>query len=326
MNTEKLPHIQAFELSFLVKTVFGNLDLNCGLFYERLEIRMKASVEQFKDHSREFLNFRYVYPVISRRSEGISIGINLSPRKECNFDCPYCQVDRTAIEEKERVIDLDILKSEIEELFRICAGGDLFLNEKFSTTPKHLRTLKDIAVSGDGEPTTSRYFISVSELLLKFIADKKKETPDLHPVLITNAARLDHDDVFQMTLRYAEAGGGPWLKLDAGTEEEFRITSGSRISFHKIRDNIIRYASLHPAVLQTMIYLNAEGKESFHPERYSDCILEMKIKGAVFDHIQLYTLARKTAAEGLYPISETRMQEISELIGNKTGIPLKLYL
>ncbi|HNI28048.1 MAG TPA: hypothetical protein PLJ29_16925, partial [Leptospiraceae bacterium] len=281
---------------------------------------------QFADHSREFQNFRYVYPVISRRSEGISIGINLSPRKECNFDCPYCQVDRTVIEEKERVIDLNVLKLELEEMFEICDSGKLFLNEKFGTTPEHLRRLRDIAVSGDGEPTTSRYFLPVSELLLEFISEKKRKVPDLHPVLITNAARLDHDDVFQMALRYAELGGGPWLKLDAGTEEEFKTASGSRIPFHKIKDNIIRYASVHPAVLQTMIYLNSEGIESFHPERYSDCILEMQKSGARFSHIQLYTLARKTAVQGLSPVSEQRMNEISEIIGSRTGIPLKLYL
>jgi hypothetical protein len=37
----------------------------------------------------------YVYPVISRRAGGLSIGVNLNPDKVCNFDCPYCQVDRT---------------------------------------------------------------------------------------------------------------------------------------------------------------------------------------------------------------------------------------
>ena len=37
-------------------------------------------------------NFKFVYPTLSRRSKGISIGVNLNPDKVCNFDCIYCQV------------------------------------------------------------------------------------------------------------------------------------------------------------------------------------------------------------------------------------------
>ena len=47
-----------------------------------------------RDHSRLFEQNLYVYPVLSRRSRGISVGINLNPDKVCNFDCVYCQVDR----------------------------------------------------------------------------------------------------------------------------------------------------------------------------------------------------------------------------------------
>ena len=46
------------------------------------------------DHARLFEQNRFVYPVLSRRSGGISIGVNLNPDKICNFDCIYCQVDR----------------------------------------------------------------------------------------------------------------------------------------------------------------------------------------------------------------------------------------
>ena len=45
--------------------------------------------------SGRFDTNRFVYPVLSRRSGGISLGVNLNPDKVCNFDCIYCQVDRT---------------------------------------------------------------------------------------------------------------------------------------------------------------------------------------------------------------------------------------
>ena len=58
---------------------------------------MKAPViAAHGDHPRQFQEFQFVYPVVSRRSHGISIGLNTNPNKACNFDCVYCQVDRSA--------------------------------------------------------------------------------------------------------------------------------------------------------------------------------------------------------------------------------------
>ena len=50
----------------------------------------------FTAHPRSFEDFRYVYPVVSRRAGGISLGVNLNLDKTCNFHCIYCQVDRPA--------------------------------------------------------------------------------------------------------------------------------------------------------------------------------------------------------------------------------------
>src|SRR3954454_8145684 len=108
-------------------------------------------------HPRRFEENRFVYPVLSRRSEGISIGVNLNPDKVCNFDCIYCQVDRTTQSET-RFVELDQLLAELDDTLRLTASGDLFIHPKFADTPQHLRRLNDIAFSGDGEPTTYRNF------------------------------------------------------------------------------------------------------------------------------------------------------------------------
>ena len=44
------------------------------------------------DHSRDAAGLKYVYPVVSRRAEGVSVGINLNPNNACNWRCVYCQV------------------------------------------------------------------------------------------------------------------------------------------------------------------------------------------------------------------------------------------
>ena len=49
--------------------------------------QIESSWAAVRDHTRHFTDFTFVYPVISRRSRGLSIGVNLNPDKVCNFDC-----------------------------------------------------------------------------------------------------------------------------------------------------------------------------------------------------------------------------------------------
>src|SRR5439155_15185847 len=108
-------------------------------------------------HERTFEGNRFVYPVLSRRSGGLSVGVNLNPDKVCNFDCIYCQVDRTSQSETRFVATRQLL-AELQATLELAASGDLFQHPKFRDTPSQFRRLNDIAFSGDGEPTTYRNF------------------------------------------------------------------------------------------------------------------------------------------------------------------------
>src|SRR3954451_3804942 len=107
------------------------------------------------DHARLFEHNRFVYPVLSRRSGGISIGVNLNPDKICNFDCIYCQVDRRS-EAETPFVETDRLVGEVDAMFKLVRSGELYRDEKFSAVPPSLRRLNDVAFAGDGEPTTYR--------------------------------------------------------------------------------------------------------------------------------------------------------------------------
>src|SRR5512144_2663608 len=104
-------------------------------------------------HSRTLEGNRYVYAVLSRRSKGVSIGINLNPDKVCNFDCIYCQVDRTG-PPASREVDEAVLGEELESVLMRGRDGSLFLAPPFDRVPAETRRLADIAFAGDGEPTT----------------------------------------------------------------------------------------------------------------------------------------------------------------------------
>ena len=106
---------------------------------------------------------------MSRRSGGVSIGVNLNPDKYCNFDCVYCQVDRTVSGARVlRKLDLPRLREELDEMAELATGGRLFEGTRFSATPPDLRRLKDIALSGDGEPTVSPIFGEVVQICATF--------------------------------------------------------------------------------------------------------------------------------------------------------------
>ena len=104
----------------------------------------------FTDHNRPFFGLETVYPVVSRRAGGVSVGINLNQNNACNWACEYCQVPGL-VRGKAAPTDLNQLERELNFLL------DAVTQETFLETyvPVELRHLKDIAFSGNGEPTSS---------------------------------------------------------------------------------------------------------------------------------------------------------------------------
>ena len=121
-------------------------------------------MRQVSHHPRDWRGNLYVYPVISRRSRGLSIGINLNPDTACNFDCVYCQVDRTGTP-RIRAVDTDIVRDELQGMISVVRDASLFKDADFADVPADWRAIKDIAFSGDGEPTTCKHFATCVEMV-----------------------------------------------------------------------------------------------------------------------------------------------------------------
>jgi len=75
-----------------------------------------------EDHSRDSVDMRYVYPVISRRAGGVSVGINLNPNNACNWRCIYCQVPDLK-RGGPPPIDLALLERELSDFLRWAGSG-----------------------------------------------------------------------------------------------------------------------------------------------------------------------------------------------------------
>ncbi|MEN9947076.1 MAG: hypothetical protein RLZZ293_1462, partial [Pseudomonadota bacterium] len=120
----------------------------------------------FHDHSRHFNQCVYVYPVVSRRAQGVSLGINLNINNACNWRCIYCQVEGLQRGKPER-INLEQLATELDLMLNWIINGDFLI--KYA--PDGLQRFNDICLSGNGESTLSEDFLAVCEL----IALKRKQ-------------------------------------------------------------------------------------------------------------------------------------------------------
>jgi histidinol dehydrogenase len=176
-----------------------------------------------------------VYPVYSRRSKGLSVGINLFPdRKVCLFDCPYCEVFpfRAAAAFSPGRMETELLRTirEAEE----------------RSVP-----VRDLCFSGSGEPAMSPAFPAALESAARI---RDALVPEAALVLITNGTGLLGADLFEF-LRHAAAVWALqiWLKLDAGTEEWYRLVNRGAVPFGALTGAIRDFVRRAPVIIQTMV-------------------------------------------------------------------------
>jgi wyosine [tRNA(Phe)-imidazoG37] synthetase (radical SAM superfamily) len=274
-------------------------------------------------HPRRFEDNRFVYPVLSRRSAGISVGVNLNPDKVCNFDCIYCQVDRTTTSET-KFVEIAQLLEELESTLQLTASGELFQLPKFQDTPSNLRRLNDIAFSGDGEPTTYRNFDEIMEACANL-----KQRLGLDPVkmvLITNASMFHRPHV-QRGLEILDTNNGEiWAKLEAGTEEYFKLVDRTTIPFRQILDNITAAAKIRPLVIQALFMrVHGQPPDAAELNAFCDRLNEITKAGGQFKLIQIYTVARQPAESFVAPLSDSEVDRIVSLVEQRTGLTAKAF-
>jgi wyosine [tRNA(Phe)-imidazoG37] synthetase (radical SAM superfamily) len=95
------------------------------------------------DHRRDSAGLLYVYPVISRRAGGVSVGINLNTNNACNWACVYCQVENLT-RGGPPPIDLDRLESELKGFLDNALHGDFMQRQ----VPPEARQLMDMCIFG----------------------------------------------------------------------------------------------------------------------------------------------------------------------------------
>jgi wyosine [tRNA(Phe)-imidazoG37] synthetase (radical SAM superfamily) len=200
------------------------------------------------DHDRDVSGMTYVYPVVSRRSGGVSIGINLNVNNACNWRCIYCQVPDLK-RGGPPPVDLDRLRDELDAMLRALCEGDFMARH----VPEDMRHLRDIALSGNGEPTSAGEFPAVIDVVGAAMG-RFGLAGSVRPILISNGSLVHKTYVRDGLRKLAALGGEVWFKLDRATETGIRTVNDTAMSPERVVRNLSTACALCPTWIQTCAF------------------------------------------------------------------------
>jgi wyosine [tRNA(Phe)-imidazoG37] synthetase (radical SAM superfamily) len=270
---------------------------------------MASSQRLYNDHPRVWRDFSYVYPVLSRRSRGLSIGINLNVDKVCNFHCVYCQVDRTVPPPRQDV-DLDQIRTELDWMCGWAAGGAIWQDDHFATAPADCRRINDIAFSGDGEPTGYAHFDKAVQTAVE--VKQAHGLDEVKLVLLTNASLLHRPRVAKALEVLDAHQGEVWAKLDAGTQAYYDLVDRSRVPLDRILANIAAAGQARSIVVQSLFMsLHGQPTPAREFEAYCDRLGALLDEGCQIRLVQLYTVARRPAESYVQALPIEQLQAMA---------------
>ncbi len=240
-----------------------------------------------RDHDRSSAGLTYVYPVVSRRAAGVSVGLNLNPNRACNWRCAYCQVPGLSRGNAPE-LDLEQLERELRGLLTEIVGPGWMERH----VPAGSRRLNDVAISGDGEPTSSHQLAEVIECTGRVLGDLGL-AGELELVLITNGSMVHRAHVREALERMHASNGRVWFKLDSATDEGQARLNANRAGAARTRANLELAARLCPTWVQTLVLdWNGSTLEGAEETAYLDLLRDVMAAGAPLAGVLLYGLAR----------------------------------
>ena len=279
------------------------------------EIKTMLSV---KDHSRDSAGLKYVYPVVSRRAGGVSVGINLNVNNACNWACVYCQVPNLT-RGGPPPVDVALLESELRAFLQQATTGDFLAR----IAPPGARRLMDVAFSGNGEPTSADEFADAVVVVEKVLREFSL-LEQLKVRLITNGSLLHRPAVRQAIAGIGAMGGEVWFKVDRASAAGIAQVNGVRLTPARIRAALLDCAWLAPTWVQTC-YFAIDGAEASEEEQltylaFIETVKE-KIKG-----VHLYGLARPSLQPGAEQLSNLPPETLQRFANRIAALGVELAL
>jgi wyosine [tRNA(Phe)-imidazoG37] synthetase (radical SAM superfamily) len=271
------------------------------------------------DHSRDIAGMTYVYPVISRRAGGVSVGINLNPNNACNWRCVYCQVPNLT-RGGPPPIDLMQLETELRQILERLYSGDYLERH----APPEARRVVDIAFSGNGEPTSAVEFPAAVEIAGRVLDGFPVSEPPLLR-LITNGSLLDRIAVQRGIATLGGRGGETWFKVDAVGLAAMRRINGVGYQPETVLRRLERCSGLCATWVQTCLF-SFDGKPPQEKllSDYLELLAQVRDRLA---GVHLYGLARPSLqpeASQLTSLPTAWLEAFAKRIEEKTGLTVRV--
>ena len=230
--------------------------------------------------------YKYLFGPVPSRRLGMSLGIDLIPKKVCSLDCVYCEVGKTTKLTTQRLEYVKYNKV-IDEL-----------NDFMSTNPK----IDYITFSGSGEPTLNSRIGDV----LNFI---KENYPDVKTAVLTNGTLLSDKNLRKELLKADVI----LPSLDAAGEETFKKINrpAPNLSLDEYIQGIIDLRKEYSG----KIWLEVLFLKGYNDSEDELIRLKKAIEKIKPDSIQLNTLDRPGTVEGLIALTTDELKKIIDFWG-----------
>ena len=270
---------------------------------------------------RKFFGQQFVYCVISQRAMGLSIGINMNPDQSCNFDCVYCEIDRSEKRLASQV-DCKVMIQELQQTLQRVNSGSLHQLE-YHDLPRELLELKEVALSGDGEPTICPNFLEVVKAVVKLRT--LGPFPYFKIVLITNCTGLHLPDV-QAGVALLTDKDEVWAKLEVGTREYMRTVNRTYVPLKLVLNNILDLAKKRPVVIQSLFaQINRKKPPVEEVVQYAKQLRKLKAAGANIPLVQIYSAHRPAMSRDVAHLPLRTLSSIAKRVREISGLRTEVF-
>lgn len=276
-----------------------------------------------RDHNRFQEGFRYVYPVVSRRAGGVSLGINLNTNNACNWRCIYCQVPGL-VRGAPPAVDVESLQRELSVFLGKILNGS-YLQD---CVPEGQRRLNDIAFSGNGEPTSAPNFVEAVDAV-HYVRTQTNVPEWVKTVLITNGSLIHQKKVIRGVEKLGDINGEVWFKIDRVTPEGIRSINDTSGNKSRMVSNLESASRACPTWIQTCLFkVDGMDPSSAELDAYVDLIRELQTRDIPFKGILLYGLARQSfqpESSRLTPVGNVWFESFAQRL-RELGVAVKLSI
>ncbi len=243
-----------------------------------------------------------VYGPIHSRRLGDSLGINVLPatHKVCSSNCVYCQYGWTAPgPSQERLRRAPELLAEIETAFRRHADA--------------ATRVDCITLAGNGEPTLHPDLEAIVEGLLQL---RDRYFPGAAVGILSDATQVMRPHVRRALARL----DARYMKFDAADERMWRRINDP-LGATRFDEMLEGLKTLPEIILQSMFIQGSyDNTDAAHIRVWVEAVGAIRPRA-----VQVYTVDRGTAAEGIVEVSRETLQAIADRLTALTGIPAEVF-